>query len=215
MIRPSIAAAIAVALVILVRLRCDATPTMLPSEQPAPLGYAWVVAQPIESERLPSPTDFDRSDKQDSFKNWDLLSKLSAERAGPGWTVVYDPKTRLVGFISGCCDDYAEAIERVATPPPPGIAHADLSHVVTGFGLHIGSTRADVEAAFGKPLDWIEYKNQLYRAADFRLFGECSYDASSSCETTSSKAYSSARAADYLTTLIPALNSQGRSPSRA
>ncbi len=172
-------AAIPLIFAIFANVISTAAPTPQPSDQSVPPAYAWLMVQPIESERLPSPTDFDRTDKQDGFKNWDLFTKLSTVKQMSeikDWSIVYDPKSRLVGFVNGCCGSYTGAIERVATAPPPGIAHANLSHVVTTFGLHIGSTRADLESAFGAPLHWIEYGNRLYRAADYRRFDQCLYD---------------------------------------
>jgi hypothetical protein len=63
---------------------------------------------------------------------------------------LYDPRHRVLAF---CVQEDAWTSLSVvanAAAPPFAVAHADLAGVTTKYGIHIGSTVAQVEAVYGR-----------------------------------------------------------------
>jgi hypothetical protein len=70
---------------------------------------------------------------------------------GNFWQMVsYDPSHHI--GLAGATTDQCGTALFVASPPPYAVQNADLSRYSTARGLHIGSTTAEVVAAYGKPL---------------------------------------------------------------
>lgn len=84
------------------------------------------------------------------FKYFKPTTQFVAGEAGPQrYSVVYDPHTRAVLVLRGCCATEETILIDGVGPPPRPVASADLSAIHTAEGFHFGSTMADVARVFG------------------------------------------------------------------
>lgn len=84
------------------------------------------------------------------FKYFKPTTQFVAGDLAPArYSVVYDPHTRAVLILRGCCATEETILMSNTGSPPTAVASADLSTIRTAEGLRLGSTMAGVARVFG------------------------------------------------------------------